>query len=571
MASLGMESAAKIAKTLADMKVDPKLFFSVTNGQMPLLVFCNPKSGGQSGANLLKAFKAMVDPSQVFDMMEKDSDGKICGATQGLEKYGMVQGLVVVVCGGDGTVGWVLSTMEDLHLTDLNIPVCVFPLGTGNDLARSLKYGSKYSGTSVATLCQWILDSASVYMDRWKIDLKELESPPTSPSQGLVQHDGMTPTLNPPQARWNNYFSIGSCAHITMGFHLSREQNPRKHNSRMKNRHQFGMLGLREILAPKFVSLSDNLELICDGVDYTNELRRKKIVSLAFINIQYFMAGAQPWGTVQSSDGFDAPKMSDGRVEVIGYTGRTGIAMAQVKMFPKMVSAWKICQCKSATLKLHQPVPAQLDGEPFLPAASTITLTSSAPAVMLVRRKEQYKHLPSFSLQRMPAGGAVHRNKSVISRISRAASLSDASVVDEIEVNVYLVHLTNEDEIASSSFSTITKIKVSGYPTLSTIRQSIEDMDTDTLPETWSFLEFAVHEKEGRYVFITKDDETLRSSKQFVDTPSNADKALNVRQGFFITSTYRLLARVRGKQSLDSDVDGFANRSIPEFVDRSNV
>jgi len=44
------------------------------------------------------------------------------------------------VAGGDGTVGWVLSSvgaLKDVSGTDNVPPVGVIPLGTGNDLSRS--------------------------------------------------------------------------------------------------------------------------------------------------------------------------------------------------------------------------------------------------------------------------------------------------------------------------------------------------------------------------------------------------------------------------------------------------
>ncbi|THG10109.1 hypothetical protein TEA_021679 [Camellia sinensis var. sinensis] len=54
--------------------------------------------------------------------------------------------LRVVVAGGDGTVGWVLGSLGELHKQGREPvpPIAIIPLGTGNDLSRSFGWGGSF-------------------------------------------------------------------------------------------------------------------------------------------------------------------------------------------------------------------------------------------------------------------------------------------------------------------------------------------------------------------------------------------------------------------------------------------
>ena len=54
-----------------------------------------------------------------------------------IEMFKKVPNVKLLACGGDGTVGWLLSVLDKVQIDPLPA-VSVLPLGTGNDLSRSL-------------------------------------------------------------------------------------------------------------------------------------------------------------------------------------------------------------------------------------------------------------------------------------------------------------------------------------------------------------------------------------------------------------------------------------------------
>lgn len=75
----------------------------------PLLVFVNSKSGDNQGVKFLRRFKQILNPAQVFDLVS-------AGPGLGLRLFRHFEPFRILVCSGDGSVGWVLSEIDRMDM-----------------------------------------------------------------------------------------------------------------------------------------------------------------------------------------------------------------------------------------------------------------------------------------------------------------------------------------------------------------------------------------------------------------------------------------------------------------------
>ena len=237
----------------------------------PLLVFINPKSGGNQGAKLMQKFQWHLNPRQVFDLSQS-------GPRLGLDLYKKVHNLRILACGGDGTAGWVLSIIDEIGIQPPP-PISVLPLGTGNDLARSLNWGGSYTDEPVSKILCNIQEGEVVQLDRWNLLVERNMNASIIPEESK----GAKPDL--PLNVVNNYFSIGVDAHIALSFHEAREAHPERFNSRLRNRMFYGQAGGKDLLQRKWKDLCNYVNLECDGYDLTPRLKELKVHSVLFLNI----------------------------------------------------------------------------------------------------------------------------------------------------------------------------------------------------------------------------------------------------------------------------------------------
>ena len=156
-------------------------------------------------------------------------------------------------CGGDGTVGWILSVMDEMDFGRPRPAIGIIPLGTGNDLSRSLNWGGKFRDKPLRKVLIDIKKADVVDLDRWSLTVTDppagamLDAAPlgtAAPSSSSSSSRAASPV--PPETAedrlplnvLNNYFSVGIDAHIALQFHRARNNNnnnPDSFKSRTRN------------------------------------------------------------------------------------------------------------------------------------------------------------------------------------------------------------------------------------------------------------------------------------------------------------------------------------------------
>jgi len=288
----------------------------IPKGVRPLLVFVNAKSGGCQGLELITSLRRLLNPYQVYDL----ENG---GPLPGLYVFRKISDYKILVSGGDGSVGWVLQCLDNVGQdSECQSPPCaIIPLGTGNDLARVLRWGSGYTGTEEPMeFLKEIIDAEEVILDRWTVVFHSDES---TNKQEFPSALSMTPGAgsgaedNAAIFVMNNYLGIGLDADLCLGFHNAREENPDKFNSRLHNKGVYVKQAIRKIVnRSSWNNLNKAIKLEVDG----KPIPLPHIEGMIILNILSWGSGANPWGP-EAEERFAKPTHHDGMLEVVGVTG----------------------------------------------------------------------------------------------------------------------------------------------------------------------------------------------------------------------------------------------------------
>lgn len=369
-------------------------------GLRPLLCFINSRSGAQEGVLLRRQLEGVLNPLQVFDLLE---EGAAPGPARGfrfMREFAPAE-FSVLVCGGDGTCGWVL---EELQKAGLSPAVVVVPLGTGNDLARSLGWGGGFDPATehVVDTLLTLLDPMRVReqpLDRWCVH--------TEPRFVGQQLDPA-----PRDRLVNNYWSIGLDARIALDFHRARESDPAAFTGRFTNKVQYVKFAALDLVCPNTL-LPKRIELYIDGVPVPLPADAQGLVVL---NLPSCYGGRNLWGDTLTADerarGLAPISMDDMALEVVALRNtvqlgeiNTGLALPQ-KIGQGQDIRIRLLNCDEQCSMLdrepvatpeqqhedeqrgvvYSSIACQFDGEPYLQPMDCSLVFSHVQQAKMIRR-----------------------------------------------------------------------------------------------------------------------------------------------------------------------------------------
>ncbi|GBG91171.1 hypothetical protein CBR_g52053 [Chara braunii] len=385
----------------------------------PVLIFINSRSGGGLGRRLQEQFVKMVGEAQVYDLGKgKLTPNKVLfrvfrcldGMAGRGDKLALLvrDKLRVVVCGGDGTVGWILGAIAKLGRGQ-EPPLAVVPLGTGNDLSRTFGWGPTYSETSFLALKQLLLRVAEArpsFLDSWELRITcpavRLFKPPDSMQEvAVLEADGEEGPRIQYGCRFWNYLSVGMDAQIAYGFHRLRESNRWLASGRLINQAIYGHYGCTQGWfcgnpnQGEAARLNCVMSLSVMKKDGSWELLQipANIRGIAFLNLQSYAGGRNPWGSPPPEKmelrGFSPPYVDDGIFEIVGF--RSGWHLMMVMGY--LSHGKRLAQARAARIEFTFDHPGrvymQADGEPWRlpvdPFDSTVVEITRKGSSMLLK------------------------------------------------------------------------------------------------------------------------------------------------------------------------------------------
>ena len=323
----------------------------------PILLFVNPQSGGKVGQEIINKASSLEN-IHIVQLPEQQTEW-----TTRDRSILFHPDLRVIAAGGDGSVSWVLSMLVDFYgpQGEFQPPFGILPIGTGNDMSRTVGWGGYFGSFDIRRVPQFIQSIRAEQnikpLDVWLTTNKRTDIPNAEEQKKYMI----------------NYFSLGVDANIALDFENFRRNNPNCFCCRCWSKTIYGPMAFGSLCMPKLKDFmrgtytecnpntrqctEETTETLPDTVEKNFEFSTFA-KTLVFHNIFSMMCGKDTW-----HDYRNRPRdFYDGMVEVstcAGFWALTGMQLG--------INTYRnIARINKAEFETDDPIAYEIDGEAFM-------------------------------------------------------------------------------------------------------------------------------------------------------------------------------------------------------------
>ncbi|EAX99612.1 hypothetical protein TVAG_215120 [Trichomonas vaginalis G3] len=302
-----------------------------------LLLFINVNSGGGLGQTLA-------------DHLVSDSTIKIIRLPKEFNEFKKLnksilynKNLKVAIAGGDGSANWIVPELAKFYgynSTSFRPPVAIIPLGTGNDLSRTLNWGSSFNMIDFLDLGERIkaIKNGEIVknIDLWNVNVNE--------TGNIVKDYPMI-----------NYFSLGVDANIANDFAETRMNYPMLFFSQVFSKLMYVPLTLFSLFGQPFLHQFLSGSMIMKNNKLKKLRFRDESKTFVVQNIPYIYGGADL--VKDKKHRF----VDDGNFEVITQGGALSLGASHIGIN----LGKQLGQAHQLNLHSNKEMCYQVDGEAF--------------------------------------------------------------------------------------------------------------------------------------------------------------------------------------------------------------